>query len=116
MCITWNRAVRKMYSLPYDTHRWILDPLTNQRQISYQLFATDIKLLHSIKYDLSNSTVSECSSCTFSDSNTVIGYKIAFNRENFKFHIFKVILINSCNYFSNLFPIYMYSSNMLVVV
>ena len=20
MCITWNRAARKMYSLPYDTH------------------------------------------------------------------------------------------------
>ena len=33
ICITWNKAVRKMYSLPYDTHRWILGPLTNQRNI-----------------------------------------------------------------------------------
>ena len=24
ICITWNKAVRKMYSLPYDTHRWII--------------------------------------------------------------------------------------------
>ena len=44
ICITWNKAVRKMYSLPYDTHRWILGPLTNQRNIRYQLFARDIKL------------------------------------------------------------------------
>ena len=41
-----------MYSLPYDTHRWILGPLTNQRNVRYQLFARDIKLLHSIKYEI----------------------------------------------------------------
>ena len=63
MCITWNKAVRKMYSLPYHTHRWILGPLTNQRHIKYQLFARDIKLLHSIKCQISNSIVRECLSC-----------------------------------------------------
>ena len=52
-----------MYSLPYDTHRWILGPLTNQCNIRYQLFARDIKLLHSIKYEISNSIVSECLFC-----------------------------------------------------
>ena len=87
ICITWNKAVRKMYSLPYDTHRWILGPLTNQRNIRYQLFARDIKLLHSIKYEISNSIVSEYLSCALSDSNTVIGYKLAFYRENFNISI-----------------------------
>ena len=87
MCITWNRAVRKMYSLPYHTHRWILGPLTNQHHIRYQLFARDIKLLHSIKYEISNSIVSECLSCALSDSNTVIGYKLAFYRENLNISI-----------------------------
>ena len=82
MCITWNRAVRKMYAFPYDTHRWILGPLINQRHIRCQLFARDIKLLHSIKYDISNSNVSECLPCALSNSNTVIGYKLAFYREN----------------------------------
>ena len=38
MCIIWNKAVRKMYSLPYHTHRWLLGPLTNQHHIKYQLF------------------------------------------------------------------------------
>ena len=47
MCVTWNKAVRKMYSLPYSTHRWILGPLTNQRHIKYQLFARQNKLFHS---------------------------------------------------------------------
>ena len=87
ICITWNKAVRKMYSLPYDTHRWILGPLTNQRNIRYQLFARDIKLLHSIKYEISNCIVSECLSCALSDSNTVIGYKLAFYRGNFNISI-----------------------------
>ena len=37
MCIAWNKAVRKMYSLPYDrpTHRWMLGQLTNPRHIRY---------------------------------------------------------------------------------
>ena len=76
MCITWNKVVRKMYSLPYHTHRWILGPLTNQRHIKYQLFARDFKLLHSIKCQISNSIVRECLSYALSNSNTVIGYKL----------------------------------------
>ena len=72
-----------MYSLPYHTHRWILGPVTNQRHIKYQLSARDIKLLHSI----SNSIVRECLSCALSYSNTVIGYKLAFYRENFNISI-----------------------------
>ena len=76
-----------MYSLPYDTHRCILGPLTNQRHIRYQLFARDIKLLHSIKHEISNSIVSECLSCALNDSNTVIGYKLAYYRENFNINI-----------------------------
>ena len=82
MCITWNRAVRKMYSLPYDTHRWILGPLTNQRHLRYQLFARNIKLLHFIKHE-----IRECLFCALSDSNAVIGYKLTFYRENFNIGI-----------------------------
>ena len=78
MCIILNKAVRKMYSLQYHTHRWILGPLTNQRHIKYQLFTRDIKLLHSIKCEISNSIVRECLSCALSNSNTVVGYKLAF--------------------------------------
>ena len=79
----WNIAVRKMYLLPYDTHRWILGLLTKQRHIRYQLFARDIKLFPFIKYEVSNSIVSECLSSALRDSNTVIGYKLAFYREIF---------------------------------
>ena len=87
MCITWNKDVRKMYSLPYHTYRWILGPLTNQRRLKYHLFAKDIKLLHSIKCEISNSIVRDCLSCALSNSNTVIGYKLAFYREHFNISI-----------------------------
>ena len=56
----------------------MLGPLTNQRHLKYQLFAGDIKLLHSIKYEASNSIVRECLSCALSNSNTIIDYKLAF--------------------------------------
>ena len=42
--------------------------MTNQRHIKYQLFAKDIKLLHSIKCEISNSIVRECLSCALSNS------------------------------------------------
>ena len=67
-----------MYSLPYHTHRCILGPLTNQRHIKYQLFVRDITLLHSIKCEISKSIVRKCLSCALSNSNTLIGYKLAF--------------------------------------
>ena len=40
-------------------------------------------MLHSIKCEISNSIVRECLSCALRYSNTVIGYKLAFYRENF---------------------------------
>ena len=40
-----------------------------------------------IKYEISNSIVSECLYCALSDSSTVIGYKLAFYRENFNINI-----------------------------
>ena len=57
--------------------------MTNQRHIKYQLFARDIKLLHSIKCKISNIIVKKCLSCALSNSNTVIGYKLAFYSGNF---------------------------------
>ena len=49
---------------------------------SYFMFARDIKLLLAIKCEISNSIVRECLSSALSNSNTVIGYKLAFYREN----------------------------------
>ena len=61
--------------------------MTNQRHINYQLLVRDIKLLHSSKCKISNSIVRECLSCALNNSNTVIGYKLAFHRENIIFSI-----------------------------
>ena len=47
-------------------------PIEQSTSYKNQLFARDIKLLHSIKCEISNSIVSECLSCALSNSNTVI--------------------------------------------
>ena len=44
-----------------------------------------IKLLHSIKCEISNSIVRECLSCALSNSNTVSSYKVAFYREDLNY-------------------------------
>ena len=51
------------------------------------MFARDIKLLHSIKCEISNIIVRKCLSCALSNSNTVIGYKLAFYSGNFNIDI-----------------------------
>ena len=51
------------------------------------MFARNIKLLHFIKCEISNSIVRECLSCASSNSNTVTGYKLAFYKENFNISI-----------------------------
>ena len=53
------------------------------------MFDRDIKLLHSIKCEISNNIVRECLSCALSNSNTVIGNKLAFveKLKNFLEHV-----------------------------
>ena len=51
------------------------------------MFARDIKLLYSIKCEISNSIVMECLTCVINSSNTVMGHKQAFYRENFNISI-----------------------------
>ena len=70
-----------------DAHAGLMDNESERYCIKYQLYARDIKLLHSIKCQISNSIVRECLSCALSNSNTVIGYKLAFYRENFNISI-----------------------------
>ena len=36
-CIQWNKAVYKLFRLPYPTHTWLLGPLINLSHFSIQL-------------------------------------------------------------------------------
>ena len=36
-CTQWNKCIRRLYYLPYNTHRWLLAPLIGQYHIRHQL-------------------------------------------------------------------------------
>ena len=81
-CITWNIAVRKLLHLPFKTHTWILGPLIGQRHISTQLpFRNFCFLLDA--FNSNNHIVKSCIRSALYNSNTCIGYKLAFYRYKF---------------------------------
>ena len=77
ICIQWNKSVRKMFELPNNTHRWNLGPLLNQPQISHQLYIRDVKFIYRL-LNCHNCIVKECLTAGINNSNTIIGYKLAF--------------------------------------
>lgn len=94
-CTEWNKAVRQIYSLPYNSHRWLLGPLLDQSHIKFQLYVRDIKLLYKMYYCVNNKIVKQCLNNAIHNSNTVIGYKLAYFREEFDVELF-ICDINTC--------------------
>lgn len=45
-CVQWNKAVRRLYNLPYRTHTWLLGPLIGQSHISVQLAVKTLRFIH----------------------------------------------------------------------
>ena len=93
-CIQWNKSMRKIFSLSNTAHRWLLGPLMGQYHIKYQLYMKDIKLLYNMNMFVNNTIEQECLHNAMYNANTVIGYKLAFFRENFNINLFE----NDINY------------------
>ena len=74
-----GKSVCKIFALPPNTHQWLLGMLINQYHISYQLYARDIKFLHSIN-KCYNIIVRQYMFNAFQNANNIIGYKFAFYR------------------------------------
>ena len=72
----------------------ILGPLIGQYHIKYQLYMKDIKLLYNMSMFVKNTIVQECLHNAMYNANTVIGYKLAFYRENVYINLFE----NDINY------------------
>ena len=83
-----------MYHLPYNTHRWLLCPLINQSHISIQLYKRDIKCMYNM-LNCPNDIVKQCMYNARNNSNTLIGYKIAFMRSRYGFSVFDANM-NNC--------------------
>ena len=73
---------RKLLHLPFKTHTWILGLLIGQRHISTQLqFRNFCFLLDA--FNSSNHIVKSCMRAALYNSNTCIGYKLAFYHYKF---------------------------------
>ena len=73
----WNKSVRKIFQLPNNTHMWILGPLLNQPHINHQLYIIDVKFIYRL-LNCHDCIVKECLTVGINNSNTIIGYKLAF--------------------------------------
>ena len=78
-CTQWNKCIRRIYSLPYNTHRWLIGPLIGQYHIRHQFILSDIMFLHRL-LPSTNSIVRQCIMNASSNANTLIGYKMSYYR------------------------------------
>ena len=46
---TWNRSVKVMYDLPYATHRWIIEPVSDSTHVRRILINRFLNLIKQIK-------------------------------------------------------------------
>ena len=54
-----NKAIRKIFSLPYQSHRWLLGPLIVQYHKSNQLIRRDIKCVYRM-INCPNAIIRQC--------------------------------------------------------
>ena len=78
-CKSWNIAVRKLLHIPFYTHVWILGPLIKQNNLRVQLKFRNFQFLLNA-FNSTNDIVKTCIQSAMYNSNTSIGYKLAFYR------------------------------------
>lgn len=113
-CTQWNKAVRCMYNLPYNAHRWILGPLIGQPHISQQLHIRDIKFIYRM-LDCPNSIVKQCVNMASRTADSLIGYKLAYYRYKYGFDLMEcnqkkalIVLNLPCYQMRNVFILILY--------
>ena len=82
ICKSWNIAVRLILGLPYNAHTYLLGPLMGQIGIREQLYIRNFRFLWN-SYRSNNYIIHTCISNALYNSNTCIGYKLAFFRYMF---------------------------------
>ena len=82
ICKSWNIAVRLILGLPYNAHTYLLGPLMGQIGIREQLYIRNCRFLWN-SYRSNNYIIHTCISNALYNSNSCIGYKLAFFRYMF---------------------------------
>ena len=88
ICTTWNKGVRTILKLPIRAHTYLLGPLLNQQNIHEQLYVRSVRFLYTM-YHSSNSIVRTVFNNALYNSNSCIGYKIAYFRNIYAIDITK---------------------------
>jgi len=71
-CIQWNKAIRLIFNLPYQTHTWLLGPIWGQFHISVQLYVKSLRFMHYM-LNSSNRIVSYVGKIARSSASTPLG-------------------------------------------
>ena len=79
ICKSWNIAIRTLLQLPFNAHRWLLGPITEQNNIRTQLYIRNYRFLYYASRS-SNRIVRQCINYAMYNSNSDLGYKFAFYR------------------------------------
>ena len=88
ICTTWNKGVRTILKLPIRAHTYLLGPLLNQQNIHKQLYVRSIRCLYTMYYS-SNYIVRTVFNNALYNSNSCIGYKMAYLRNTYAVDITK---------------------------
>ena len=86
LCIYWNKAVRRIFNLPYCTHTWLLGPLMNQLHVCQQLYIRSLRFLNTM-FQCPNEIVNMCVKSASLNASTPIGYKFAFYRHMYGMNV-----------------------------
>ncbi len=81
-CTQWNKAIRKILHVPYQTHTWLLGPLSDQYHISVQLYVKTLRFIYSL-FNSSNSTVSFVGMLARQNATSPAGRNMAMLRNKF---------------------------------
>jgi len=78
-CTQWNKAVRKILGLPFNTHTWLLGPLSGQTHVSVQFYLKTFKFIYNMLYHV-NPTVSFLARLAHSNAQSPLGRNISLLR------------------------------------
>ena len=87
-CKSWNIAVSILLGLPFNAHVYLLSPLVGQLGVREQLYVCNFCFLWNA-FRLQNDIVSKCMDMALDNSNTCIGYKLAFYRYLYSIDIYR---------------------------
>ena len=80
-CKSWNIALRTLLGLPYNAHTYLLGPIMEQLDLRIQLYIRNFRLLwHASRSDNNIIYRPTCINSALCNSNSGLGYKMAFYR------------------------------------